>query len=97
VTEHSESDRYYLEQLAVTIERLGIEAERHSNLVSIASRLHALRSTVTDPRDIDQLDAELDTILRVINPAGGGVTGVHDPVDFDAHLRGLLVGAGEPR
>jgi len=58
----SQSDQQYLEQLTVQIEQLGIKAERHSNLVSIASRLTALRAA----------------LMRVIEPGGGGVTGVCD-------------------
>jgi hypothetical protein len=59
-------DRDYLEDVLRRIERHGIEIEQRSNLVAVASRLHALRTRETDPDDIDRLDLEIDAVMRLL-------------------------------
>jgi hypothetical protein len=70
LTMTSEPDREYLEQQAARIDRLGVAASHHSNLVSTASRLLALRVAETDERHREQLDLELDAVVSVIEGDG---------------------------
>jgi hypothetical protein len=77
----TQPDREHLAKLDAHINRLGIAADFRSNLISIASRLHYERTRETCMPAIDQLDAELDAIMRVIDGREP-----HVPRNIDEHL-----------
>jgi hypothetical protein len=61
------SDQRYFDQLAERIDRLGVQAEHRSNLLSVASRLLWLRQLETDPRDQERLDLELEALMQLLD------------------------------